>query len=453
MLRTNCEYLRAEIMDVLRAFGKEDMDCTHYFSYSKGEFLNCIQSGDKFYDFVQKAEPEDDEEYKRLAKRYSKLSFYEVLSSETGMTLPWGALTGIRPTKMAYREKEKGRDFKSLFSSLHVSDVNISLIGDVIKSQEDIYRANKLSGVDVYVSIPFCPTKCEYCSFITAPIEKTRQYVEAYVNALCREIESLKEICPKINSLYIGGGTPFTLDISSLERIFSSLQKLDFDCEYTVEAGRPDTFSDDKLNLCRDFGVNRICVNPQSFKDETLKKIGRKHTAKDIYGAYEMAKKYGFEINLDLIAGLADETAKDVEDSVKKAMALEPDDITVHTLCLKAGARLKEETKRIVNPEIDDMIALSRALLYDGGYKPYYLYRQKYQAGGNENTGWFKKTPCVYNIDTMEEICSNVAVGADGISKRVFAQGRIERLPAPKDIKTYLEKYESIIQKRCDFFR
>lgn len=453
MLNTNSEYLRPEIMDVLRAFGCEEEDFNHYFSCASGKYLNVIEYGGEFYDFEEDCEEEDELIFKRLAKRSCKLAFYKVLSKTKNIHLPWGALTGIRPTKMAYTELSAGRDFKPLFEKLCVITPNISLIERILTVQKPLY--NKC-GQDLYVSLPFCPTKCEYCSFITAPIEKTRAYVEKYVDCLVREIASAKPLLKDLRSIYVGGGTPFVLSVEQLTPIYAAINDiLSGKVEYTVEAGRPDVFSDDKLKLSKDFGVTRICVNPQSFNDKTLETIGRKHTAAQTIKAYEMAKKYGFDINIDLIAGLAEETVSDFEKSLDTAISLNPENITVHTLSLKAGAKLKENVKRLNIAGIADMIALSREKLTKAGYEPYYLYRQKYQAGGLENVGWTKPNKaCVYNIDTMEEISDNVAVGANAISKRFYGEEeRIERSASPKDIPTYIEKVDKIIEERNKLFK
>ena len=255
--------------------------------------------------------------------------------------------------------------------------------------------------------------------------------------------------------MYIGGGTPFAVDCAELEKVLCAVDKLRKNgCEYTVEAGRPDVFSEEKLRLLKDHGVTRICINPQSFSDDTLRKIGRKHTAADVYRAFEMSAKYDFEINLDLIAGLADETLADFEKSLEAAAGLAPENITVHCLCLKAGAKLKEETSYLDAPVVSEMVEKSRQGLPENGYRPYYLYRQKYQAGNNENVGWAKKgAECVYNIDVMEEIADNIAVGANAVSKKVtFSDGKITRYASPKDLKTYIEKIDEIIAKKADFF-
>lgn len=452
MLNTNNEYLRPEIMDVIRAFNADEEDFTHYFSYSGGKFFNCIEYNGNFYDFEKEFETEDEIVFRRMAKRYAKLAFYTVLSAQKG-ELPWGALTGIRPAKLAYSELAQNRDFKSMFKELGVSEVKTSLVEEVVKTQKPVYE--NAGGQDLFISIPFCPTKCDYCSFITAPISSTKIYVDSYIDCLVREIHSVKPLIQKLNSVYIGGGTPFVLDCNQLKRIYTAIKEEFPDIpEYTVEAGRPDVFTEDKLALSRDFGVTRICVNPQSFNDETLKAIGRAHTAEQTILAYRETQKYGFDINIDLIAGLAEETIAEFGKSVDTAISLNPANITVHTLSLKAGAKLKENVARLNIKGINEMVTLSRTKLSDAGYAPYYLYRQKYQAGGLENVGWCKGGKvCAYNVNVMEEISDNVAVGANAISKRLFGEeNRIERCASPKDIPTYINKVDKIIEDRRKLF-
>jgi oxygen-independent coproporphyrinogen-3 oxidase len=224
--------------------------------------------------------------------------------------------------------------------------------------------------------------------------------------------------------------------------------------EYTVEAGRPDVFTEEKLRLLKEYGVNRICINPQTFSDETLKAIGRKHTVADFYNAYALSEKYDFTINIDLIAGLEGETPKQFASGVEQAIQTGAENITVHCLSLKSGAKLKEEISYIENDYVSQMIALSRESLSQAGYLPYYMYRQKYQAGNNENVGWTKPNKaCVYNVDVMEETADNLAVGANAVSKRVRTQsGLITRFASQKDLRTYIENIDEIIAKRRKFF-
>lgn len=453
MLNTNSEGLREEIMQVIRAFDCADEDFTHYFSCSGNKFFNSVEYNGTFYDFEEEFKAENDLVFKRLAKRSCKLAFYKVISQAKNISLPWGALTGIRPTKLAYTEIASGGDYEKLLEKLCVTAENRQLVKRVIEAQKGLYVKG---GQDVFVSLPFCPTKCDYCSFITAPIEKTRCYVEKYLESLIKEIASIKPIIKNLRSVYIGGGTPFALENDKLTPIYAAINGFyDGKAEYTVEAGRPDVFTEEKLKTAKDYGVTRICVNPQSFNDQTLKAIGRKHTAAQTLKAYEAAKKFGFDINLDLIAGLADETPEDFEKSLSTAISLNPANITVHTLSLKSGAKLKENVSRLEGRGISEMIAVSREMLTAAGYEPYYLYRQKYQAGGFENVGWTKRgKACVYNIDVMEEISDNVAVGANAISKRYFGdEDRIERYATPKDIPTYIAKTDKTIADRLDLFK
>ncbi|MDE6791138.1 MAG: coproporphyrinogen dehydrogenase HemZ [Clostridia bacterium] len=454
MLNTNTEYLRAEIMDVIRLFDAEEEEFTHYFSYGADEYYNCIEYGGEFYDFTEKCETDGEIEFKRYAKRFAKLAFYKVLSKCKSVNFPYGALTGIRPTKLAYTEIAAGRDFKKLFAQCCVTEENTRHVAKILEVQKPFYA--RKGGQDLFISLPFCPTKCEYCSFITAPISATRAYVDDYVSCLEKELASVKPLLTDIKSIYVGGGTPFAIEARQLERVYAAIKALDLkNCEYTVEAGRPDTFTEEKLKLTKDFGATRICINPQSFSDKTLVAIGRKHTCADVYAAFETAAKYNFDINLDLIAGLSGETLADFENSLSRAIALKPANITVHTLSLKSGARLKENCNRLHVEDIGAMLALSRQMLTAAGYAPYYMYRQKYQAGGHENCGWaLPGKECVYNIDVMEEIADNIAVGANAISKRVFAADeRIERCASPKDVKTYIDKVDKIIEERNELFQ
>ena len=449
----NCNWLEPEVMDVIRLFGAEGEAFGYYFDYSGGRFFNCIEYNGEFFDFEDTAFAQDEVEYKRYARRFAKLAFYKVLSSAKGVSFPYGALTGIRPTKLAYMESAAGRDFAQLFRQMGVAEENIVHVGKVLSTQKKVY--DDFGGQDLFVSLPFCPTKCDYCSFITAPLAKTAHLVDDYVACLEREIAGIKPLLTRIKSIYIGGGTPFAIDDAHFERVLAAVKSLDLPAvEYTVEAGRPDTFTRAKLQLCRDYGVTRVCVNPQTFKDETLAKIGRKHTSAQTEQAYAMAEEYGFDINIDLIAGLADESAEDFGYSLGRAIELAPDNITVHTLSLKAGAKLKEECQRLQVEDIGAMIRLSRRLLEEAGYRPYYMYRQKYQAGGWENCGWCRSDKVnVYNVDVMEERADNVAVGANAISKRVFDGGaRIEMFASPKDIPSYIAKLDKIMHERQKLF-
>ena len=458
MFTTNCSFLENELLDVVRLFKRRPQNIEHSFRFEEGVFYNAFCVDGQAFSFEDRGQVCSELEYKRLERRFAKLRLYEILSNLYQEKMPWGALTGIRPTKLAYMEKENGRDFTDLFKRMQVREDNIRLVADILKTQEGIYE-KKDGNTDLFVSIPFCPTKCAYCSFITAPIDKTRHFLPAYLDALDKEIASARESIGNLRSIYIGGGTPFALDAPDLERVLKGLDGIYKTCnpnaEYTVEAGRPDVFSNEKLALLKEYGVTRICINPQSFSNETLQKIGRKHTEEDIYRAFEMAEKYDFDINVDLIAGLTDETPEMFTQSVEKAVATGAENITVHCLSLKSGAKLKEENDYLENDFISTMVASSREILSKNGYAPYYMYRQKYQVGNNENVGWTKKgKACVYNIDIMEETADNLALGANAVSKRVFTEkGLITRFASQKDLKTYIENVDILIEKRKEFFK
>ena len=447
-------FLAPELMDVVRLFeGAEEMTIAHACEYKSGAFENTVLLDGAAYHARDIAPCTDELTYKSLCKRYAKLALYRALSARTGVTLPWGALTGIRPTRLAYAELEAGRAFEPLFREMGVSEENTDLVRRVIEGQKGIYERRE-GNCDLFISLPFCPTKCAYCSFITAPIAATRRYLPDYLSALGRELASLPPV-GNLRAVYIGGGTPFALEAEELEAVLQAAAPLRTNgCEYTVEAGRPDVFTREKLDVCLRYGVTRICINAQSFSDKTLAAIGRKHTREDLYRAFEMAEDYPFAVNCDLIAGLTGESAEEFCESVDRAVALSPENITVHTLCLKKGAKLKEETARLEAGRIAEMISYSRRALTAAGYAPYYLYRQKYMAGAHENVGWTKAGhACVYNVDVMEETADNLAVGANAVSKKLFGGGkRIERHGSPKDIPSYLGKVDTLIEERRALF-
>ena len=457
MLITDCAFLENELLDVARLFQNRPEKIVHSFRFQDGVFYNDYEIDGVAYSFKDVGQVCDELHFKRLERRYAKLALYAILSEKYGEKMPWGALTGIRPTKLAYMETEEDRNYIDLFEKMQVSPENIKLVTDILQTQKGVYEKTD-DNTDYFVSIPFCPTKCAYCSFITAPIEKTRAFVPEYLNCLEKEIVAAADSVGNLRSIYIGGGTPFALDCADLERVLQAVapikERFNPNVEYTVEAGRPDVFTEEKLRLLKEYGVNRICINPQTFSDETLKAIGRKHTVADFYNAYALSEKYDFTINIDLIAGLEGETPKQFASGVEQAIQTGAENITVHCLSLKSGAKLKEEISYIENDYVSQMIALSRESLSKAGYLPYYMYRQKYQAGNNENVGWTKPNKaCVYNVDVMEETADNLAVGANAVSKRVRTQsGLITRFASQKDLRTYIENIDEIIAKRRKFF-
>ena len=455
MIETNLPSAESELKEVINLFPKnDDLVIKHKFTETPGKYLNLITLAGKAYAFCNLShEPKEEILKKRLIKRYAKLSLYRALSAYYGITLPWGALTGIRPTGLAYKEMDENGNFEEFFTDvMKVSKEKTALTRAVIETQKGIYDKNP-DNTDFFVFIPFCPSRCKYCSFITRDLKHSEPLADEYVNALVKEIESSAAYVKKLRSIYIGGGTPVALSDENLVKVLNAVSKINTGVEFTVEAGRPDRITKENLAILKDFGVTRVCVNPQTFSDETLKRIGRNHTAADVIEKYLLAKN-DFSVNMDFIAGLEGEDFAAFKNSINKAIELSPDDITVHSLCIKHGAYLAEEKNAPECAEIEKMIEFAESSLTLAGYRPYYLYRQKYMAGNLENVGYAKPgKECVYNVDTMEEISSTVACGAGAISKRVdFGGGRIERYANPKDVKTYLGKLCEIEEKKNRFF-
>ena len=455
MIETNLEFLHSELKEVENLFdGGEALKIKHKFTESENKFVNTVTINSKIYAYGNLVLGiKDDIEKKRLVKRYAKLSLYKGLSKFFEKDLPWGALTGIRPTKLAYQQIQNEGSFTEFFTDvMKVSKEKTQLVESVINTQKGIYETND-DNTDFFVFIPFCPSRCKYCSFISADIKSASKYVDEYVDTLVDEISYSAQFVKKLRSIYIGGGTPVSLDDQRLEKVLCAVDKINTGVEYTVEAGRPDAITESNLQLLKRHNVTRICVNPQTFNDKTLERLGRNHTAQEVVDKYLLAKKY-FDVNMDLIAGLEGETFGDFKYSIDKAISLSPDNITVHTLCIKRGSYLAESEERLSGDLVLDMIEYAHKALKEAGYLPYYLYRQKYMAGNLENVGYTKPDKaCVYNIDVMEEITQNVACGANAISKRVYFGGeRIEREASPKDVKTYLEKIDLIKQKKAKLF-
>ncbi len=403
----------------------------------------------------QQLEQED-----KYVKRYLKISLYDMLSQLTQKTMPWGSLTGIRPTKLFYElKKELGSSIlakNELINTFRVSPQKAEVVMEVTRNQSRIEINDNL--VDLYINIPFCTTKCYYCSFISAPIAQCQQYVEPYIDALLKELNAVKQIINKNNyivkSIYMGGGTPTALSHEQLDRILTQITYPV--SEFTVEAGRPDTITKEKLDVLKKHGVTRISINPQTFSNRTLKQIGRAHTSQDIIDAYNMALPYDFSINMDLIAGLSNESFNTFKNSLNKTLELHPDNITVHTLSVKRTSKLSEgEGDKGTVDEVTKMIDYSYKKLTEAGYSPYYLYKQKNMVGNLENLGYtLKNKECIFNIDSMEEVATIVAVGANAISKRFFSlTNRIERNANVKNLNDYISRIDEIISKKQEFFK
>ncbi len=400
-------------------------------------------------------------EKKREAKRASKISVYRALLSCFKTPLPWGSLTGIRPTKLL-RDSEAllGADeARSLFlNTFDVSPQKYALAKSIVDAQAGLFPQD--GELDVYIGIPFCVTRCAYCSFASYTPEVFRGAEEEYVQALLEELDCAEPIISgrRVRALYVGGGTPTALSPASLEKVLSRAAQLArYADEFTVEAGRPDTITAEKLDMIKASGARRLSVNAQTMFDETLQRIGRRHTAAEFLAAYELAAQAGFDaVNVDLIAGLPGETEAHMEQSLRQVMALSPENITVHTLAVKRASKFAEANVGAFPTDMQTAASLEKAhaMLEAAGYHAYYMYRQKYMKGSLENAGYTRQgKACLYNIDNMEELCDVLAFGAGAISKRLFNGGaRIERAANVKDLKGYIGRCAEMADAKRGLF-
>ncbi len=396
-----------------------------------------------------------------------KRELFRDLSKISGKTPGWGTLTGIRPVKLAAELADRNdSDMQAVREKLKddylLHATKADLVMEILDYQRNILGAPENNSISLYIGIPFCPTRCLYCSFTSS--QASEEEIDRYLKALHREIQFCGERtgAAVIESLYYGGGTPTTLNALQLDKLLSATHKsFNLKClrELTVEAGRPDTITEEKLRVLKDHGVNRISINPQSMKESTLEIIGRKHSADDVYNAFETAHKIGIEtINTDLIAGLPEESEKDFADSLEKIIGLGADNITLHTLAVKRSSRLKEVDEKINyrNESLrNKMLVSAHEKLRNCSYRPYYLYRQKNTSGDTENTGFCRKDKVsVYNIRIMEERQSILAFGAGGISKIYFPEeNRLERIANVSNYNIYIERIEEMLtRKEKSFF-
>ncbi len=398
----------------------------------------------------------------RYLQRAVKLAFYRA-AIKSGKTVPvWGSLTGIRPGKRMLGLIESGlSDRAALGKFMRDNDVSperAKLCLQTAHAGLACEQSLEKNHICLYVGIPFCPTRCSYCSFVSQAVQKSMKQIPRYLEALCLEIEATGKVVTELSlcpiSLYLGGGTPTTLSAQQLDHLFSALKKaFDFSTirEITVEAGRPDTITEEKLLVLKSHGVTRLSVNPQTMNDDVLEAIGRKHTAGDIITALELVRKVGgFDTNMDLIAGLPKDSPESFENTLKTVLSLSPENITVHTLALKKGSEIMlGDTPRPTAAEVEKMVNSANNMLSAAEYVPYYLYRQKYMSGGLENVGWQRgNTENIYNICIMEELCSIISMGSAGSTKLCLDKGRIERIFNPKFPQEYISGIEKIIDEK-----
>lgn len=409
-------------------------------------------------------------EERPVVKNELKQLLYRVLSAHTGKELPWGTLTGIRPTKIAMQFLEENApgtqnpmteaDILSYMQETYYCSEEKALLAiDIAKREKRILAdIHYEKGYSLYIGIPFCPTTCLYCSFTSFPIFSWKDRVGEYLTALEKEIDFVREACQDkiLDSVYIGGGTPTTLEPEELRRLLSKVRaSFDFSQvkEFTVEAGRADSITRDKLRVLKEFGVTRISVNPQTMNQETLNIIGRRHTVEQVEEAFRLAREEGFtNINMDPILGLPGETKEYVERTMEAVTRLCPDSLTVHSLAIKRASRLSlwiEENGIETLHNTDETMEIAAEGAARMNMKPYYLYRQKNMSGNFENVGYATEGNYgIYNILIMEEKQTIMALGAGTISKAVYPDGRIERCDNVKDVALYIEKIDEMIDRK-----
>lgn len=440
----NADY--AFVMD----FGEEEMT------------IDLYKEGEKIDSFKSATDP-DVKEYRYIAGR----GIYDMLVKLTGRKLPWGILVGIRPTKHVYELMTEGvgedviRDhyIKDFYASEEKTDLAIDIAG---REKRILSSFDYVNGYSIYIGIPFCPTTCLYCSFTSYPLAKFGSYMDDYIDALIKEIEYSRDALPgkKLNTIYIGGGTPTALDDYNLERLLEAVHKylpVKDTLEFCLEAGRPDTITKEKLAILKKYGVNRISINPQSLNQKTLDIIGRKHTVEDIYRSFDMARELGHDnINMDLIVGLTGEGLEEVKNTLEGVKILRPESLTVHTLALKRAARLRIENEKYHGMEGTETAAcldMCQKYAKSQGLNPYYLYRQKNMSESLENVGYaIEGKECLYNILIMEEKQTILALGAGATSKYIFRNDdRLERTENVKSLTDYIDRVDEMIDRKRNF--
>jgi len=417
------------------------------------------------YDFPFKNSETNPKIIKKIYSCACTKSFIRAAKKIRDIKLPWGVMSGIRPAKSVRQFREAGKnedEIREILKSVYeVSDKKIELAMKVAENEVKILNRIKENSVSLYIGIPFCPSRCLYCSFVSTDVKNSGKYMDEFSDLLCLEIKKTGELLREygffVQNIYIGGGTPTTLSAENLEKIFISLKEnIDFENidEFTLEAGRPDTVTPEKMNISKKYGVNRISINPQTLHNKTLEKIGRKHTVEMFFDAFKIARDAGFSnINTDLIAGLPGETFSDFKKSIDKIAEMNPENVTVHSMCVKRAAALKFSGVNLTEyDEMDKMLNYAFEKMEEIGKEPYYMYRQKNISGNLENVGYSNpEHMSSYNINIMEEAQTIIALGGGGSSKIVMGD-RIERVVNFKEPYEYIRRFDEILKKKEECF-
>ncbi|WP_094547191.1 coproporphyrinogen dehydrogenase HemZ [Petroclostridium xylanilyticum] len=405
------------------------------------------------------------DEYSKLCKSAVKLSFYRAAKQVSPVNVPWGTLTGIRPTKIVHSLIQEGRSDKEiekiLLEQYEVSTEKAKLALDVAYNELKILKQSQPNSIGLYIGIPFCPTRCLYCSFVSNSVQRAQKFIEPYMEALIREIQHTGTIINnmgwQVESIYIGGGTPTVLTPVFLEKLLSAVCahiNLQSVKEFTVEAGRPDTIDQEKLRIIKKYGASRLSINPQTMNLSTLQTIGRCHMPEDIVKSFGMARSLGFgNINMDVIAGLPDETVDMYKNTLIQVQELDPESVTVHTMSIKRASRLNEKIDEYTITQanaVQDMLLFTQQFMREHNKYPYYMYRQKNILGNLENVGYCKPNfECIYNVQIMEEKQSIIAVGCGAVTKMVnLENNRIERIFNVKDVEEYIKRIDEMLIRK-----
>lgn len=446
-----------EKITVIRDFSEPQPPCIYTEVSDKITISVNIGSFNKSETAVKKLTDDDNE-------LVSAQLLYKLLCDFTGLTQPWGILTGVRPVKLLRRLAEESSEeqaVKKFEKDFFVSNEKIALSRETEHNERKILELSKPESFSLYVGIPFCPSRCSYCSFVMASIERAEKLIEPYTKLLCEEIKQTADIANKLGlrleTVYFGGGTPTTLSAEQLDTVLGTVNK-SFDMstcrEFTVEAGRPDTIDIAKLFALKENKVDRISINPQTVNDEVLKTIGRKHTAQQFFDAFELARKCGFDnINTDLIAGLPTDTPESFKNSLDSIVRLNAECITVHTLCMKRASRLTTEGVTLDLQQARDareMLAYTQNILGQNEYIPYYMYRQSRMVGNLENVGWSKRGfESLYNVYVMDETHTILACGSGGVTKlKRNNPDYLERIFNFKYPYEYIDRFDELIQRK-----
>lgn len=446
-----------EKITVIRDFSEPQPPCIYTEVSDKITISVNIGSFNKSETAVKKLTDDDNE-------LVSAQLLYKLLCDFTGLTQPWGILTGVRPVKLLRRLAEESNEeqaVKKFEKDFFVSNEKIALSRETEHNERKILELSKPESFSLYVGIPFCPSRCSYCSFVMASIERAEKLIEPYTKLLCEEIKQTAEIANKLGlrleTVYFGGGTPTTLSAEQLDTVLGTVNK-SFDMstcrEFTVEAGRPDTIDIAKLFALKENKIDRISINPQTVNDEVLKTIGRKHTAQQFFDAFELARKCGFDnINTDLIAGLPTDTPESFKNSLDSIVRLNAECITVHTLCMKRASRLTTEGVTLdlqQSRDAREMLAYTQNILGQNEYIPYYMYRQSRMVGNLENVGWSKRGfESLYNVYVMDETHTILACGSGGVTKlKRNNPDYLERIFNFKYPYEYIDRFDELIQRK-----